>query len=405
MSRAATPTQFVYLATRMDGGYRLGTVRGRDVRQATAQLRRQRLMPVRTWALPAWASGESALIPLKDQGEVHMQLAQLTGRGVPLVEALDVVSTSVAKGTRQRVARVRELVASGGSFSASALASGLFDQITCAVYSAAERSGDIPGAAKQLASTTRRQLATQGKVATLLIYPVILGLMSVAASVFLLVSVVPKVGRTLEEQLAGAGRQLPIYTRVLMAAGEFITDHWGILLGVVCAIAIAGVAGRALVGKWVEVLVRTTPLLRDVALTQESARFFTVMAAMTRTGIPLADALGVAGSSLRHPLLRTQIMNLRTRLIEGGVLRQLIDTVTALPVSTRRLMIAAERSGDLGQAFDTLSGDLEQELDRRTSRFLAVLEPGLIIMMAALIGGMLLSVLIPMLTVASQIGG
>jgi type II secretory pathway component PulF len=147
------------------------------------------------------------------------------------------------------------------------------------------------------------------------------------------------------------------------------------------------------------------PLLRELVLAQESARFFTVMAAMTRSGVTLADALGVATGALSHPELRGQLTTLRTRLIEGGVLRTLIDGVTALPVPTRRLMMAAERSGDLESAFDTLAQDHAEELDRRTSRLLAALEPLLIVLMFLVIGTLLLSVMIPLMKASSQVMG
>jgi type II secretory pathway component PulF len=130
-----------------------------------------------------------------------------------------------------------------------------------------------------------------------------------------------------------------------------------------------------------------------------------VMAAMTRSGVTLADALGVATGALSHPELRGQLTTLRTRLIEGGVLRTLIDGVTALPVPTRRLMMAAERSGDLESAFDTLAQDHAEELDRRTSRLLAALEPLLIVLMFLVIGTLLLSVMIPLMKASSQVMG
>jgi type II secretory pathway component PulF len=144
------------------------------------------------------------------------------------------------------------------------------------------------------------------------------------------------------------------------------------------------------------------PLFKDVVLAQETARFFTVMAAMTRSGITLSDALAVASNALGHPVLKKQLVNLRNRLVEGGVLRQLIDTVDALPVPTRRLLIAAERSGDMESAFETLANDSAEELDRRSSRLMAALEPLLIVMLFLVIGSLLLSIMIPLLKLSGQ---
>jgi type IV pilus assembly protein PilC len=401
---ATAATSFLYVATRPEGGYRVGTLQGKDERHVVAQLRKQRLVPVRTVELPKWAAG-SGKVSLKDQGEIHQQLAQLLTRGVPLVEALEVVEQSVSGAAQPKVTKVKELVSAGANFSSACLQTKLFDDVTTAVYGAAEKTGDLGGAAGQLNQSVRRQLAIRGKVGTLLAYPMMVLMISIGASLILLTYVVPKVGTTLQEQLAASGGQLPLYTRVLMAIGIFIRDNWlWALLAVVCAVVVA-VAFRAKLLLMLQGGLRRLPVIKDVVLAQESARFFTVMSAMSRTGIPLADSLGVAIPSVQHTVLRQQLTNLRAKLIEGGVLRLLIDKVTALPVGTRRLMIAAERSGDLQQAFETLGKDMEDELDRRTSRLLAVLEPGLIVLMAVLIGGLILSIMIPLLTITGQVGG
>jgi type II secretory pathway component PulF len=101
-------------------------------------------------------------------------------------------------------------------------------------------------------------------------------------------------------------------------------------------------------------------------------------------------------------VLRRQLETLRTRLIEGGVLRVLIENVTALPLATRRLLIAAERAGDLETAFDSLAADMADEVDRRSTRLLAALEPLLIVAMFMVVGTILLAIMLPIIGMASK---
>lgn len=400
-SLPAASTRYLYVAARPDGGKRLGVVRARDGRHLAEQLRRERLVPLRTWEVPAWAPGEENKVNLRDQAEVHTQLAQLLNRAVPLVEALEVVGSAVAKATRPKVQRMREMVAAGSSFSEAARSVDIFDQVTIAVYRAAERTGDLGGAAKQLATTARRQLAISGKAGTLLIYPAIVFTISILVGLFMVTVILPQVGLAIE----GAGATLPWFTRALMNFGLMLRAHWPWALLVVMGGVVGLIAARRPILGAVQAFARTMPLFREVVLAQESARFFTVMAAMTRSGITLADALSVASGVIGHPRLRDQLATLRVRLIEGGVLRSLIDTVDALPLSTRRLLIAAERSGDLESAFETLASDLAEELDRRSSRLLAALEPALIVFMFLLIGSLLLAIMIPLIKLSgSSIG-
>ncbi|GMV27192.1 MAG: general secretion pathway protein GspF [Phycisphaerae bacterium] len=385
------------MATTPSGGRRFGIRRARNQRQLAQELRSQRLVPLRAWSLPQWVGGESDL-SLKDQGEIHFVLGQLLSRGVPLVEALEVTGTSVSPSARPRVDRMRELVASGASFSDACQSVESFDEVTIAVYRAAERTGDLAGAAKQLALTVRRQLAISGKAVTLLIYPAIVLSISIAVSLLMVAVIVPKIASA----LASNNAELPGITVALWRTGDFLRENAGwLLIGFIGLVALGIVARRAVMAAGMAV-VRRFPLVKGVVLAQEITRFFTVMAAMSRSGVTLADALGVAVGAVHHPELKSQVSRLRTRLVEGGVLKNLIQDVDAFPVATRRLMIAAERSGDLQAAFDTLAQDMAEEVDRRSTRLLAALEPLLILIMFLMIGSLLLSVMIPLMKIASS---
>lgn len=392
-------TSFFYLAAKPDGGRTMGMMRAESRRQLSDHLRKQRLVTLRTWQMPTWVGGDEK-INLKDQGELHTQLAQLLTRGVPLVEALETTADAVAPTTRGRVTKLRDLVAAGSGFADACQKVDVFDPVTISVYRAAERTGDLGGAAKQLAATTRRQIRITEKVRTLMAYPAIVASISLIIAVFMLTVVVPMIGKS----LLSMGAELPWVTRAMIATGSFIRDHaLLVLLGAIVVVTLLVFARRPIIAAFAKVT-RNLPIVRDVVLTQESARFFTVMAAMTRSGVVLADALGVATNAISHPLLRKQLVTLRTRLIEGGILRALIDSVTALPLPTRRLLIAAERSGDMETAFELLAADMTDELERQSQRLLAVLEPLLIVGLFIVIGSMLLAIMIPLIQATSRAG-
>jgi type II secretory pathway component PulF len=215
----------------------------------------------------------------------------------------------------------------------------------------------------------------------------------------LLAFVVPMIGRTLVE----AGVELNPFSKLVFSVGFAFRNNL-LIVGIVFVLALIGaVLMRRTIGAFLAGLARKTPLFAPLILAQESARFFSVMAAMSRSGVPIADALGVANKTIGLPDLRTQLIKLRQRLIEGGVLRHLIDDVDALPMATRRLLIAAERSGDLEAAFTALADDMAAEVDQRASRLLAAMEPILIVILFGIVGSMLLAILFPILTAASGI--
>lgn len=399
MSRAASRS-FIFLAARPGGGRSMGVRHARSERALAEILRRDRLVLLRTWRLPGWISTESPM-KTKDHLAINEQLAQLLRRGVPLVESLEVTESVIRPQQRVRIEQMREAVAAGSSFADACRAAGGFDAVTIAVYRAAERTGDLAGAAQQLARTARRQLKIAGKSVTLLFYPLIVLSIGLIAGTFLLTVIVPTIG----ESLAEAGAQIPWYTALTMAIGQFLRDHWLIGLAVLTGLGIVAALGRAAIARAIGRVARILPVSRDVLLTQESTRFFNVMAALSRSGVPLADALGVAAGSINHPPLRKQLDRLRVRLVEGGVLTRLIDDVDAFPVSTRRLLIAADKAGDLETAFESLASDLGDLLETQTERLLSILEPLLIVFLFLMIGSLVLAIMVPMITMSTQVVG
>ena len=397
MSALSHSSSFIYVAVRPGGGRKFGVRQAGSVPALAQSLRTENKMLVRSWKLPVWAS-PSAELSVKDQATLNEQLGQLLSRGVPLVEALEVVAATVRPVTRPRVQKMRDLVAAGSSFADACKQVGGFDNVTIAVYRGAERSGDLSGAARELNITLRRRLAVSGKAATLMVYPAIVLSISAIVSVLMLMLIVPK----LAEALMESDIELPAFSRLVMGLGVWMRDHVPLLMVGFAAAAGLVLVGRGTVMKGVQWLMRKLPLLKDVVLAQESARFFSVMAAMTRTGVPFGDALAVSNQAVNHPEMRGQLERLRTRLIGGGLLRTLIDEVTTLPLATRRLLIAAERSGDLEQAFGTLAQDMTDEVDKKSSRALAAMEPLLIVVMFLIIGTLLMSILLPMLTLSSN---
>ncbi|MBK7403823.1 MAG: type II secretion system F family protein [Phycisphaerales bacterium] len=398
MSRIGAVNPFLYLAATPNGGRTFGLRQAKSERALAERLRRDRLTLLRTWRLPSALAVEPRL-GLKDQVELNSQLATLLTRGVPLVEALEVTATVVSPAMQPVVERMRELVAGGTSFAESCRKVGVFDEMTAAVYQAAERTGDLGGSAAQLAETARRQHAIQGKAATVMLYPAVVLTIAVCAAIVLLTVVVPRIGDALE----GAGAKLPAFTKLLVELGTFMKAQWLWLALGAGLVAIVLIAARVWVAGVVGRVSRSLPAFRQIVLAQESARFFSVMAALCKAGVPLADALGVATGAVRHPKLNQQLRSLRTKLVEGGVLHNLIDKVAALPLATRRLLMAAERAGDLDTAFDGLARDMADELERRTARLMALLEPAVIVVMFMIIGTLVLALMIPMLTMPNQL--
>ncbi|MFG0298263.1 MAG: type II secretion system F family protein [Phycisphaerales bacterium JB047] len=396
MSRAAsTSSSFLYLASKSSGGKLMGIKSARSERALAEQLRKEKQVLVRTWKLPDWANSVPEM-SLKDHAEFDAQIAQLVSRGVTLTEALEVAAGVVSKPNRDRIDRLRHLVSQGTSFADACKQVGSFDTVTVATYRAAEKTGDLAGACKALALSARRQLEVSGKAATLMIYPAIVLTLALAAALVMIIIVVPMIGNSLEK----AGVTLPFITRFLLNLGNFLQANL-IPFGIAAIVGLVLVfLFRSALGKVAITVTRNAPFVRDVVMQQELTRFFSVMSSMSRSGIPLGDALQISSAAITHPKLNRDLQRMRLRLIEGGVFRNLIMKVDSLPESTRRLLVAADQGGDLEDAFNALALDHAAEVDKKTARLMAILEPALIVLLFLIVGSIILAIMLPMFSMA-----
>ena len=399
MSQAPSTVPFLYLAVKPEGGRRFGLRYARDEGDLANALSESRLLLLRARRLPTW-TGRAETLSLKDQAALNEQIGALVGRGVPLVEALEVAESVVSPAGATVIARVHERVSAGDSFADACMTAGAFDPVVATVYRAAERSGALADGSRRLAQSARERLAIASKVVTMLIYPVVVLTVGVIVTAIVLTQVVPRVADTLRS----AGGALPWYTEMVLRVGEGLREQWLAVVVAVGAVALTALILRRAAAHWATALARRAPLIGPVLLASDSARFFSVMAAMTRAGVPLADALTVATGVVSHPRLRTQLEDLSRGLIEGGVLVSLIEGLDALPLSTRRLLIAADRAGDLDSAFEGLAADLARNVDTQAQRAVGLLEPMLIVAVFIIIGGTLFSVMLPLVTMGSRIG-
>jgi len=388
--------QYLFQAMTPTGSKTLGFRAATNEHQLADDLRREQLLLLRSWKLPVGGS-PPARLPLADEAALNDQLTILLSRGVPLIDALEVAATVVHARSKARIMRLREMVAAGDSFSEACKKLGAFDVVTIAVYRSAERTGDIAGAARRLADSAKRRLSIRGKAITVMIYPAVVFSISILIFVGLLVFLVPMIAAQL--------RQMKItpnaFSQSIFSLGEWVSTNLGLSMLIVLGMGIGIIILRKRAIQGLLALANRVPAISRLLLTVEMTRFFSVMAAMVKSGIPLSDALATATAVLSSPKLRAQFAVLQKSLVEGGIWRSLVEKVDELPLATRRLLIAAERAGDLDSAFDGLAKDMADEVDVRSARLLAFLEPAAIVLMFLLIGPLILAIAIPLMTFRS----
>ena len=334
------------------------------------------------------------------KAEVLDALATLLASGVPLAEGLGTLAGSRSKrsGMRRMLLRVEDAVRSGTPL-ADAFESqpGWFDAAEVAVVRAGQARGELAHALRSLADRHTRTGELAGKLASALAYPTIVAVAGVAVVVFLSLGPLPRLVGILDQ----AGVRPPALTAGVIALGKAIAQWWAVMLaGGISALLFAAWAVRAISTSergWPSAMRQLVPqALRGMAL----ARLAGELQSMTRLGVPLTEALRAAARTFNGPVnlsLRTNLERAATRVEAGERLSQALDDPHWFADDMRRLVEAGETAGELPDLLERLADRLERRAKRLTDRLAGLIEPAAIIMLAAMIGVVVLSAVLPLL--------
>lgn len=400
---------YEYEAISKDGRSVSGLLNADSPADARAQLRDRKLFATSVrQALKAGGRGLGAEIlkalarrGRREVGPVIQQLAVLLEVGVPLREALTTLIDQVRSRQLEAALRdVREKVAAGGSL-ADALGDHpyCFDDLLVNMVAAGESSGELAAVLARYSDHVleRDELTAQVKAA--LTYPIIMLTVGTLTVGFLIGYVVPRVSRMLTE----AGQQLPLPTRILVAAGEAVKGYG--LLGLFCLLGLA-VAYRVLIRRPSvrfrrDRLLLSVPLLGPVMTKSAVARFTSTLALLLRSGLPLHEGLAVVARVLNNAVLANAVDQVRAGILSGSGMGEPMRRQAVFPPTVAQAISVGEESGELPQLLDRLSQVYDKEVARALRRLGALVEPAVILVMGLVVLFVVLSVLQPIMRISS----
>ncbi|MEW6252159.1 MAG: type II secretion system F family protein [Planctomycetota bacterium] len=356
------------------------------------------LTPVRADAGCWWRGGVRFGVRRREEAlaELWRNLAVLLEAGVPLADALDVCIRQ-QRGSVQRLLRqLLEAVRSGESFAASLAAQpGWCDDLTRAVVQVGERSGALGPALAELADYQGRRRAVANRVSTALIYPVILCLVGCAVVLFLMTHVMPQLLAVLQS----AGRDLPAPTRLLKAISDALLAWWPVLVGGAAAVVLGiAAARRTAPGRRLsERALLALPVLGDLLRKAWIARISLMLATLLRSDVRFTDAVRTVRRELPHQLYADELAALERAVEAGASIAEPLRHSRLMPPLVVHLLAVGQESGELPGMLDRLRSTYEQQVQLALARFLAVLEPALILVLAVVIGFVVFATLLPIL--------
>jgi general secretion pathway protein F len=402
---------FEYVALDLRGQQRRGVMEGDSARQVRQLLRDKQLAPLDvkpTRSHKEHSAGGSFRfqrgLSAADLALLTRQMATLVQAAMPIEEALSAVAEqSETPRVKSMMLAVRSRVLEGNSLAASLKEyPSAFPELYRATVAAGEHAGHLSLVLEQLADYTEQRQQSRQRVQLALLYPLILMATSLIIVGFLLGYVVPDVVKVFLD----SGQKLPALTRGLIAASDLV-KNWGWLFLIIAlggvVTARAALRQEATRLRWHIILLRL-PVIGRLARATDTARFASTLAILTRSGVPLVDALGISSQVITNRSIRAKVQVAAQKVREGGSLTRSLEQTNEFPPMMRHMIASGEKSGELDQMLSRTARNQENDLAARIAMMVGLFEPFMLVFMGAVVLVIVLAILLPILSLNQLVG-
>ncbi len=408
---------YQYQGYRNDGGATAGIVDAENVKVARLKLRREGVFPTevveqgqtpahrqeRRRIRPIYQPGRFTTLSPNDLALMTRQFATLLVAGLPLVEALGILTEQAEKKpVKSLLAEIREQIRGGKSLSAVLETYGKdFSPIYVHMVRAGEASGALDQILFRLAEFLEKQQMLKNRVTNATLYPALMLLVGISVLFFLMTFVVPKITAV----FASMKQALPWPTIVLMSASQFFMDYWLLIIGFTIGVLLLA---RRLVqtdhGRMAaDRMILRLPLIGEVARMVSISRLASTLATMLSSGVQLLDALDVSKRVMNNRVLEESVEGARQNIREGETIADPLKRSGEFPALVTHMIAVGERSGEMEEMLRRVSQIYDGEVERVISRLTSLLEPIMILVMGIIVFFIVVAILLPIFEMGQMV--
>ena len=372
------------------------------------QLRKERITPSsirqkgKEFSLPTFGSGK---VKVKDIAVFFRQFSVMIDAGLPLVQCLEILAANQENPTFQKTLTGVRTTVEGGATLANAMRQypKVFDDLTTNMIEAGETGGILDIILQRLAQYVEKAVKLRSAIKSALIYPVAVVSIAMLIVGALLKWVVP----IFANLFVGLGVTLPLPTRIVIGLSAFVGRFWWFFI----AGAIGAVFGIKQIrkdprGKYFfdAMLLKFPaigPLLRKIAV----ARFTRTLGTLITSGVPILEGLAITARTSGNAVLEEALMKVRKAIEEGRTIVDPLRECGVFPNMVVQMIGVGEATGAMDAMLQKIADFYEDEVDAATKDMLAMLEPMIIGMLGVTIGGIVISLYMPLFSMISKLAG
>ncbi|TVQ54203.1 MAG: type II secretion system F family protein [Phycisphaerales bacterium] len=396
---------FHYRVIDRSGSASRGVLRAPDERDAYRQLVAAGMKPIKLRAArPSFLRRRRHRINLKDIAHFTYQFAVMTKARISLVDGLRSIAEQEPNDRLRDVIQDIARSVEGGATVTESISPhrNIFGEVYVEMIRAAESSGNMNEVLASLSDMLERQYEINRMVRSALLYPLCVICTLVAAVTFLMIFVVPRFA----SMFASRGLELPLPTQIVVGISDGVRSHWW-LIGLVVVAVFFGLRKA-----WqdrekrrrLDALLHRVPVLGEILRGLAVSRFAHIFGVALRSGLPLTDVIEMSGKASGRPLLEQDAEKMKVQVNEGGRLADVLITCTYLPPFTRRMLSCGEESAEMSQMCQLVARHYDREVGDLTKNITTLIEPIMVIGLAAVVLLIALAIFLPLWDMASLIG-
>ncbi len=384
---------FTYTARTANGELKSSTLEATNKDEVIAQLKKQRMTVVKVDEQAK--SKVKGSVTMRDIVIFTRQFSTMINAGLPLVQALDILSKQTESKALAEVTRTVVFDVESGNTVADALAKHpkAFSDLYVNMVAAGEAGGILDTILMRLATFMEKNDALVRKVKGAMIYPgVIMSVAAIAISV-LLIFVIP----IFQNMFGSVGLKLPLPTQIVIGMSQFLKGFWW-------AIILGGYFGKVSFTKYyktdagklrIDGWLLKTPILGDVLRKSAVSRFTRTLGTLISSGVSILDGLEITAKTAGNRVIQDAILASRASIAGGDTISAPLAKSNVFPPMVISMIAVGEQTGGLDEMLSKIADFYDDEVDAAVSGLLSAMEPLMIVFLGTVVGGMVVAMYLP----------
>lgn len=398
---------FVWEGTNRSGEARKGQMNASNAEEVEQRLRQQEInvSKVKKKASKSFNFKGASRVPQDNLVIFTRQFATMIDAGLPLVQCLELLGANEPhKGFQRIIAEIRKDIESGSTLSDSmAKHPGAFDNLYVSLVAAGEVAGILDTVMNRLAMQIEKSQKLRRRIKGAFTYPTIVVVIAIVILIGMLYKIIPTFAAMFADM--GGGAELPAPTRFVMALSEFVQAYFLYIVGGMIAF---GVTVKTLMGYQptravIDDVLLKVPVFGDLLQKTAVARFTRTLGTMVSSGVPIVDSLEIVAKTAGNMTIQKAIFYVRERISEGQNMVDPLMETGIFPKMVVQMIGVGEATGALDTMLNKIADFYEDEVDVAVEGMTALIEPIMMVGLGGMVGGMLISMYLPIFEMAGNI--